>query len=79
MPPAMTRSLPMTARLSLLAGLLCCAALTTACSSHRTDVIVKGTTQITEGKELIDLQRALEQGAVTQREYDEVRAKLLRR
>ena len=69
----------MSTRLALCASLLCAAALSTACSSHRTDVIVKGTTQITEGKELIDLQRALEQGAVTQREYDEVRAKLLRR
>lgn len=69
----------MSTRLALCAGLLCCAALTTACSSHRTDVIVKGTTTITEGQQLIDLQRALEQGAVTQREYDEVRAKLLNR
>jgi len=68
----------MTPRLALCASLLCCAALT-ACSTHRTDVIVESSTKITEGQQLIDLQRALDQGAVTQREYDEVRAKLLKR
>lgn len=65
-------------RLALGATLLCCAALT-ACSTHRTDVIVEGTTKITAGQQLIDLQRALAQGAISQREYDEIHAKLLRR
>ena len=68
----------MTPRLALCASLLCCAALT-ACGHRTTNVIVEPSTKITEGQQLIDLQRALDQGAVTQREYDEVRAKLLRR
>jgi hypothetical protein len=68
----------MTPRLALCASLLCCAALA-ACSHRTTNVIVEPSTKITEGQQLIDLQRALDQGAVTQREYDEIRAKLLRR
>lgn len=55
------------------------AATLPACSHRTTEVVVKGTTQITEGQELIDLQRALEAGAINQREYEQVRSKLLRR
>lgn len=43
--------------------------LVTDCST--TDVIVKGTTKITTGQELVDLQRALDQGAMTPNEFGE--------
>jgi len=44
-----------------------------------TDVKVQGTTTISKGQELSDLQRALSEGAVTQSEYDSLRAKIMRR
>ncbi len=57
-----------------------CFALTAAgCSSSRTAVTVQEGTQITKGKELTDLQRALEAGAVTQKEYETVRRAIMRR
>lgn len=43
------------------------------------DVKVQGTTTISKGQELSDLQRALTEGAITQREYDEVRKKIINR
>jgi len=54
------------------------AAMLTACASS-TDVIVKGSTKITKGQELTDLQRALNEGAITQREYEELRTVIMRR
>ena len=46
--------------------------------SHRID---SSTTEIntTMGEELIDLQQALESGAITQEEYDELRKKIMER
>ena len=46
--------------------------------SHRID---SSTTEIntTMGQELIDLQQALESGAITQEEYDELRKKIMER
>ena len=44
-----------------------------------TDVRVQGTTTISKGQELSDLQRALSDGAVTQSEYDSLRARIMRR
>jgi hypothetical protein len=44
-----------------------------------TYVKVEGTTTISKGQELTDLQRALNEGAVTQGEYDSLRAKIMRR
>lgn len=64
---------------SVLCLALVLGASLTACSHRTTEVVVKGTTRITEGQELIDLQRALDVGAINQREYDHVRAKILRR
>jgi len=44
-----------------------------------TNVKVEGTTTISKGQELNDLQRALKAGAITQSEYDSLRAKIMRR
>ncbi len=44
-----------------------------------TYVKVQGTTTISKGQELTDLQRALDEGAVTQSEFDSLRAKVMRR
>ena len=44
-----------------------------------TDVKVQGTTTISKGQELSDLQRALKEGAITQSEYDGLRKKILSR
>jgi hypothetical protein len=41
--------------------------------------VVQGSTTVSKGQELTDLQRALNAGAITQREYDELRNKILRR
>jgi len=41
--------------------------------------VMQGSTTVSKGQELTDLQRALKEGAVTQREYDELREKILRR
>lgn len=39
----------------------------------------QGSTTISKGTELTDLQRALGEGAITQGEYDQLRAKVMRR
>lgn len=44
-----------------------------------TYVKVQGTTTISKGQELSDLQRALNEGAITQGEYDSLRTKIMRR
>jgi outer membrane murein-binding lipoprotein Lpp len=48
-------------------------------SSSKANVTVTGTTTISRGQELTDLQKALEQGAISQRDYDKVRAIILKR
>jgi len=58
-----------------LAGFLAAAMLAGCASSP--DVIVKGSTKITKGQELTDLQRALNEGAITQREYEELRTVIM--
>ena len=50
----------------------------TACGSDP-QITVSGTTSISKGTELSDLQSALNAGAVTQAEYDQLRAKVLKR
>jgi hypothetical protein len=42
-------------------------------------ITVSGTTSISKGTELTDLQAALAAGAITQAEYDKLRATVLRR
>jgi len=59
-----------------LMALLC----TAGCgSSSKATVTVKGTTTISNGQELLDLKRALDEGAISQRDYDKVRAIILQR
>ena len=48
-------------------------------SWSKADVTVTGTTTISRGQELTDLKRALDQGAISKRDYDKVREKILRR
>lgn len=48
-------------------------------SSSKADVTVTGTTTISRGQELTDLKRALDEGAISRRDYDKVREKILRR
>jgi hypothetical protein len=59
--------------LALLASLSGCG------SSSKANVTVKGTTNISTGQELLDLKRALDEGAISQRDYDKVRSILLER
>ena len=56
-----------------------CVATTGCVSRSRANVTVTGTTTVSKGQELTDLQRALEAGAISQADYDKVRAKILRR
>ena len=66
-------SLPSILVLALLLSLAGCG------SSSKASVTVKGTTTISTGQELLDLKRALDEGAVSPRDYDKVRAILLDR
>jgi hypothetical protein len=49
-----------------------------ACGSDQT-VTVSGTTSISKGQELTDLQAALNAGAITPAEYDKLRTAVLKR
>jgi hypothetical protein len=49
-----------------------------ACGSDQ-HVTVSGTTTISKGQELTDLQAALSAGAISQAEYDKLRATILKR
>ena len=60
-------------------GVAACLTLTGCVSSSKTKVTVAGTTTISKGQELTDLQRALDAGAISQSDYDSVRSKLLKR
>ncbi len=64
-------------RLTLAAAataLLC----VTACGSDPV-VNVQGTTTISKGQELTDLQKALNEGAINQQEFDSLRKRILAR
>lgn len=54
-------------------------ALTGCGSSSRANVTVTGTTSVSKGQELMDLKRALDEGAISQRDYDKVRKIILDR
>lgn len=62
----------------ILPATLLCLAVLAGCGGD-TYVKVEGTTTISKGQELTDLQRALNDGAVTQSEYDTLRARILKR
>jgi hypothetical protein len=68
----------MNAKTTAIAVLALSAVLLVSCGGD-TYVKVEGTTTISKGQELTDLQRALAEGAITQSDYDSVRAKILRR
>jgi ABC-type glycerol-3-phosphate transport system substrate-binding protein len=63
----------------LAVALLAALALAGCGSSSKANVTVTGTTTVSRGQELIDLQRALDAGAISKADYDRVREKLLRR
>ena len=50
-----------------------------ACGTSRNVVTVQDATEITKGQELIDLQRARNEGAIDEREYETLRQVILRR
>lgn len=60
-------------------AILCLALAVAGCSSSRNVVSVHESTQITKGVELTDLQRALQAQAIDQREYETLRAIIMRR
>jgi len=62
-------------------GIACVALVigTIAGCGSDTYVRVQGTTTISKGQELTDLQRALKEGAITKPEYDRLHAKILAR
>ena len=61
------------------ATLVLLAALSGCGSSSKANVTVKGSTTVSVGQELLDLKRALDEGAISQRDYDKVRTILLNR
>jgi len=70
----------MTFKWTIAAVSIAACVLTTGCVSRsRAEVTVTGTTTISKGQELSDLQRALEAGAISQADYEKVRAKILKR
>jgi hypothetical protein len=67
--------------LVVASALLGCTMLSgcTGWSWSKADVTVTGTTTISRGQELTDLKRALDEGAISKRDYDKVRERILRR
>ena len=61
----------------MLAVPLLCGALLTGCGGDT--YVNQGSTTISKGTELTDLQRALSEGAVTQDEYEALRRAIMRR
>lgn len=58
---------------------LAAAAMLAGCGGGDQHVTVTGATTISKGQELTDLQRALQEGAITQSEYNTLRERILRR
>ncbi len=65
-------------RIFILPAAIACLAFLAGCGGD-TNVRVEGSTSISKGQELTDLQRALNEGAITQSEYDTLRARILKR
>ncbi len=55
------------------------AGLFSGCSSSRNYVTVHESTKITKGRELVDLQRALDEGAINAQEFEKLRRAVMRR
>lgn len=66
-------------KINFLLALALAASLTVTGCSSKANVKVTGTTTISRGQELTDLQKALEEGAISQSDYDKVRAIILKR
>ncbi len=64
---------------AILAGAMACITLAGCAGGGEASVQVQSTTTVTPGKQLQDLQRALNEGAITQEEYDQIKRILLRR
>jgi ABC-type glycerol-3-phosphate transport system substrate-binding protein len=62
-----------------LAAAIAAAATLAGCGGSDQYVTVTGATTISKGQELTDLQRALQEGAITQSEYNTLRERILRR
>jgi hypothetical protein len=62
---------------TILPGAVLCLALLGGCGGDT--YVNQGSTTISKGTELTDLQRALSEGAVTQSEFDSLRSKIMRR
>jgi outer membrane lipopolysaccharide assembly protein LptE/RlpB len=71
--PTMPRGLPTLLLLAACLGLAGCG------SSSKASVTVKGTTTISKGQELVALKKALDEGALSPRNYEKVRAIILDR
>lgn len=52
--------------------------LMVGCGGGDTYVKVQGTTTISKGKELVDLQRALDEGAIDGEQYERLKARILK-
>lgn len=63
----------------MVAGLTLVLLLAACASSSRSVVTVQDATSITKGQELVDLQRALNEGALTPSEYERVRQTIMAR
>ena len=63
--------------IAILSCAVLCAALAAGCGGDT--YVNTGSTSISKGTELTDLQRALAEGAITQSEYDSLRARIMRR
>jgi uncharacterized protein YceK len=59
--------------------LAACLSLSGCGSSSKASVTVKGMTTISKGQELVDLKKALDEGAISPRDYEKVRAIILDR
>jgi hypothetical protein len=66
-------------QLTIAVSLAACLALAGCGSFSKANVTVTGTTSISNGQELIDLKRALDEGAISPRDYDKVRKIILER
>ncbi len=75
---AMKRILPVPVPVPVLV-LAACLGLAGCGSSSKASVTVKGTTTISKGQELVDLKKALDEGAISPRDYEKVRAIILDR
>jgi hypothetical protein len=69
----------MTIKKALLLPVLAAGVLAVAACGSDQHVTVSGTTTISKGQELTDLQAALSAGAISQAEYDKLRATILKR